>query len=278
MKICISEATTLPSSFEEDVKGYAGCGVHAMEVWLTKLEKHLENHSLEETRSLLSDHQMILPAASYQGGILLSQGAQKQATYDHFKRRLDLCQALDIRTLLVVADFVNKVDPAQLQYAVNSLRTAAQWAEGFNVCLALEFRAKNSFCSCLDTAASLIHACGEKNIGIAFDVFHYYTGCSKQEDLGLLNSSNLSHVHVCDLSGIPRELATDSDRIFPGEGDFDLLPILNHFKAINYQGWLSLELMNPMIWEAKCSTVASMGLASMNALLQRLEKTENKNT
>ena len=32
-----------------------------------------------------------LVAAAYQGGLLLSQGEQRKAHFDHFKRRLDLC-------------------------------------------------------------------------------------------------------------------------------------------------------------------------------------------
>src|SRR5262245_18062270 len=104
MKPCISEATTLPCSFAEDVAAYADAGCAAMEVWLTKLETHLETHSAADTRRLLDDRQMALAAASYQGGLLLSQGEQRKAHYDHFKRRLDLCQQLGIGTLLVVAD------------------------------------------------------------------------------------------------------------------------------------------------------------------------------
>src|SRR5438067_3618368 len=111
MKPCISEATTLPATFAEDVEGYASGGCHAMEVWLTKLETHLEKHSAADTRKLLEDRQMTLAAGSYQGGLLLSQGEQRKAHYDHFRRRLELCQQLGIGTLLVVADFVEKVDP-----------------------------------------------------------------------------------------------------------------------------------------------------------------------
>src|SRR6202011_5544000 len=110
MKLCISEATTLPCSFAEDVQAYAGADCQAMEVWLTKLETHLENHSAADTRKLLEDRQMTLAAAAYQGGLLLSQGEQRQAHYDHFKRRLDLCQTFGIPTLLLVADFVETID------------------------------------------------------------------------------------------------------------------------------------------------------------------------
>src|SRR2546421_7339134 len=131
MNPCISEATTLPAPFADDVNAYAGAGCTAMEVWLTKLETHLETHSIGDTRKFLQDRPMTLAAASYQGGLLLAQGEPRRAHYDHFRRRLDLCQQLGIRTLLVVADFAEKVDATALQRAVVSLKQAAQWADAF---------------------------------------------------------------------------------------------------------------------------------------------------
>src|SRR3954469_14713860 len=114
MKPCISEATTMSSTFAEDVAGYADAGCQALEVWLTKLETHLEKHSPADTRKLLEDREMALAAASYQGGLLLSEGEQRRAHYDHLKRRLDLCQTFGIPVLVVVPDFVGRVGPADL--------------------------------------------------------------------------------------------------------------------------------------------------------------------
>src|SRR5207245_2532179 len=142
MKPRISAATTLPRTFAEDVDAFVAGGCTAMEVWLTKLETHLEIHSAAATHKLLEDKQMTLPAASYQGGLLLSQGEQRKAHYDHFRRRLDLCQQFAIPILLVAADFAGAVDTTGLERAVVSLTQAAQWAAGFDVRLALEFRGK----------------------------------------------------------------------------------------------------------------------------------------
>jgi sugar phosphate isomerase/epimerase len=267
MKPCLSEATTLPGSFADDVAAYADGGCTAMEVWLTKLETHLETHSASDTKKLLSDRGMTLAAASYQGGLLLSQGEQRKAHYDHFKRRLDLCQGFGIGTLLVVADFVGKVEAVDLERAVVSSRQAAQWAAGFGVNLALEFRGSNTFCSSLDTALSLVAACGEPNVGVNFDVFHYYIGPSKFEDLSRLTRENLAFVQLCDLAGIPRELATDADRVLPGDGEFQLEPILRQFKAIGYEGWVSVELLNPALWEVKASQVAAVSMTALQRLL-----------
>jgi 2-keto-myo-inositol isomerase len=268
MKPCISQATTLSATFADDVHGYADGGCHAMEVWLTKLETHLEKHTAADTRKQLEDREMTLAAASYQGGLLLSQGEQRNAHYDHFKRRLDLCQSFAIPTMLVVADFVEKLDPTSLERAVVSLKQAAQWAAAFDVRLALEFRGSATFCSSLDTALSLVQACGEPNVGVNLDVFHYYTGPSKFEDLTLLSPANLAFVQVCDVLDRPRELATDADRIFPGEGSFHLEPIMRQLRQIGYDGWISLELLNPVVWQAKPSQVAELGLGALQRLLQ----------
>lgn len=268
MKPCISEVTTLPASFAEDVATYASAGCTAMEVWLTKLESHLETHSAADTRKLLEDHHMTLAAAAYQGGLLLSQGEQRRAHFDHFKRRLDICQQFGIATLLVIADFAEPVDATGLQRAVVSLKQAAQWAAAFDVRLALEFRGRSTFCASLDTALALVNQCGEPNIGINFDVFHYYIGPSKFEDLDLLTPDTLAHVQVCDVAGVPRELATDADRVMPGDGDFRLEPIMHKLRGLGYPGWVSLELMNPVLWQVKAAQVAEVGLAALQRLLE----------
>jgi sugar phosphate isomerase/epimerase len=268
MNCCISQATTLPGTFAEDVDAYAAAGCRAIEVWLTKLENHVERHSIADTKRLLADKQMTLAAAAYQGGLLLSQGEQRKAHFDHFRRRLELCGEMGIPTLLLAADFDAARDQRDIDRAAVSLKQAAQWAAGFDVRLALEFRAGAGLCSNLQTALALVLQCGEANVGVNFDVFHYYVGPSKLEDLDLLTASNLFFVQLCDLAGVPREMARDSDRVLPGDGDFRLPQIIEFLRKIGYTGWVSLELMNPTLWKAKPSQVAELGLAALQRLLQ----------
>src|SRR5436305_8608319 len=267
MKPCISQATTLPNSFAEDVESYARGGVTGLEVWLTKLEQHLEKTSPTDTKKLLEDSGLSLAAAAYQGGLLLSQGEPRRAHYDHFRRRLELCQFFGIPTLLIAPDFVEKVDATALERAVVSLAQAAQWAAGAGVRLAIEFRGSDRFCAGSPTALALAAQCGEPNVGINLDVFHYYTGPSKFEDLALLTPQTLAHVQVSDLAGVPRELATDAQRILPGDGDFQLDAMFHQLRAIGYDGWVSLELMNPTFWQVRGTQVAEIGLSSLQRLL-----------
>jgi sugar phosphate isomerase/epimerase len=267
MKPCLSQTLTLPSSFAEDVDNYLGVGCTAMEVWLTKLEQHLESHSATDTRKRLADLGLNLPAAAYQGGLLLSQGEERRAHHDHFRRRLGLCQEFGIGVLLVVADFTQQVTQTDLDRAGVSLVQAAQLAATYGVRLGLEFRGSNRWCASLDTALALVDACGQPNLGVVFDVFHYYTGPSKLEDLRFLTTENLAHVQLCDLAGTPRELAGDADRILPGEGDFLLGPILEHLRVIGYEGHVSVELFNPDLWRMKPVQVAEAALTALRRLL-----------
>jgi sugar phosphate isomerase/epimerase len=260
--------TTLPTSFADDVANFASAGVPAMEVWLTKLETHLETASAEATRGLLAEKGVALAAAAYQGGLLLSQGDARRAAFDHFKQRLDICQQFGIGTMLLVADFSQRVDGTMLGRAMTSLKEAARWADGFGVRLALEFRGGDAFCTCLDTALALVGECGEPNLGVCLDLFHFYKGPSKHEDLGKLTARNLAHVQLCDVAGVPRELMGDSDRVLPGEGDFHTEPLIDRLKEIGYDGFVSLELMNPVLWKSNPTQVLELGLTALNRLLR----------
>jgi 2-keto-myo-inositol isomerase len=263
---CVSQVCSLPAAFADCVTGYAGGGCRAVEVWLTSLELHLEKATVEATRTLLADHGVTLPAAAYHGGLLLSHGEARAVALDHFKRRLDLCQAFGIPTLVVAAD-AGRADAAALGRAVASLAEAARWAAGFGVRLALEFRGANAVCTSLDTAVAVAAQCGEPNVGVCLDVFHYHQGPSKPEDLAGLTAANLFHVQVCDVAGVPRELMADSDRVLPGEGDFHLGPVVRRLKEIGYAGAVSVEVMNPVLWKAKPTQLGELALASVQRLL-----------
>lgn len=72
---------------------------------------------------------------------------------------------------------------------------------------------------------------------------------------------------MSDLGGTPRELARDSDRILPGDGDFQIGPILEHLGRIGYEGYLSLEVLNPQLWQVAAPAMADAGLRAMARLL-----------
>ncbi len=269
MKLCISQATTLSTPFEADLDAYAGAGWSAAELWLTKLETYLASHSIADAKGLFESRGIEPVAAASQGGLLLSKDAERSAHWDLFRRRLDLLANLGVPTLVVAVDFVREMVAEDYGRAVASMVEAAELAARSGVRLAIEFQKNARFCSSLDTTLALIAQSGAPGLGVCLDIFHYYTGPSKFEDLAYLSRENLAWVQVSDISGVPRELAGDADRILPGEGDFQIDPILDHLGSIGYDGFVSLEVLNPLLWSIPAGQVASAGLQAMERLLGR---------
>ncbi|WP_246539418.1 sugar phosphate isomerase/epimerase family protein [Telmatocola sphagniphila] len=268
----------MSTPFAEDVNACADSGWKAVEIWLTKLEKHLETASLDSVRELFANRGIQAVAAAYQGGLLLSHGESRQAHFEHFRRRLELCEALKIPTLLLAADYLPKMDPAAWERALVSLKQAGQWAAGFGVHLALEFRGTDAFCTNLSTTAQFVEAIQEPNVGLCLDIFHYYKGPSKFQDLEAIDPRLIRHVQLCDVAGVLRELMTDSDRILPGDGEFEIQPIVQKLADTGYTGYLSLELMNPTLWSMKPTQVAELGLTALDRIRSSISHPSTKDS
>lgn len=263
----LSQVCTLDAPFAKDVEDYAAGACQALELWLGKLDAYLERHTPADVRRLLDEHHMTAPVASFQGGLLSSQGEFRQAHWKSLDERLALCRELGIGTLIVAGDIAGPLEQADIDRVQLSLREAAREAQRYGVRLALEFQGRAALANNLQTAASLVADVDSPHLGLCFDVFHYYIGPSKPEDLGYLTSDNLFHVQFSDLAGQARELASDADRILPGDGDFQLAPIVDRLREIGYPGCVSVELMNPQIWRIPPRQFGEIGMTALRKVL-----------
>jgi len=267
MKPALAHVSTLNAQFPQEIEDYAAGQCQAMELWFGKLEVYLDQHPIEKLRELLEQRSMAVPVASFQGGLLASQGEARKEAWDLFARRLETCRSLGVETIVVAADVNGPMNAEDLERVRFSLREAARMAGEAGLRLALEPQAKATFCNNLETAAALIAETGSPHLGICFDAFHFYTGPSKLEDLAWVNGDNLFHVQLCDMAGTVREFASDSDRVLPGDGDYQLTPIIDHLRSINYPGYVSIELMNPQVWQIAPLAFGEIAMTALRKVL-----------
>jgi 4-hydroxyphenylpyruvate dioxygenase len=267
MQPCLAQVCTLNAPFEIDISDYAAGQCRAVELWFGKLETYLEKRSVDDVRRLLDEHEMAAPVASFQGGLLDTQGEKRRESWDHFARRLKLCQSIGVKTVVVAADLYQPLSQQDFERVKISLKQAAEQAGTSSVRIALEFQAAATFCNNLQTAAWLVGEIGNPNLGLCLDLFHYYAGPSKPEDLAHLTAEQLFHVQLCDLAGIARELAVDGDRVLPGDGDFQNEPIIDRLSAIDYRGYVSVELMNPQIWAIPPRSFGEIAMTALRKVL-----------
>ncbi len=275
MKPALSQICSLNSPFEKDLEDYAAGQCDAIEVWLTKLETYLEGHSLDDVRALMAKHQVELPVASFQGGLLTSQGDARREAWSLFQRRLELCRDLGIGTIVTACDLVGPINDQDIQRTYASLNQAAQLAADHHVRVALEFQSRAAVGNNLLTAAGMVSHVNHPQLGICLDAFHFYVGPSQTEDLTCLSNDNLFHVQLSDLADTPREFATDAQRILPGDGDIPLAAIVARLAEIQYDGFVSIELLNPHIWQVAARQFGEIGMTAVRGMLgtARMEPT-----
>jgi 2-keto-myo-inositol isomerase len=263
----LSQVCCLNSPFDRDLEDFAAGQCQSVEVWLTKLEEYLKSHTLSDVRFWLDKFGISLPVASFQGGLLSSQGEARREAWDLFTRRLDLCRELGIGTIVVACDVPPPLSQTTIERVQASLVQVAQEAGKRGLRAALEFQADSAFGNNLQTAAILVAEVGSPHLGICLDAFHWHVGPSKTEDLGYLTADNLFHVQLCDLADTPRELARDSHRILPGDGDIALASLIDHLRRIHYRSCISLELLNPQLWQVPPLQLGEIGMTALRKVL-----------
>jgi len=84
-----------------------------------------------------------------------------------------------------------------------------------------------------------------------------------------LRAEQIAVSHFNDTPSTPsREKQHDRDRVMPGEGHLDLPRYLRGLRQTGYQGWLSLELFNEVLWQQDPLEVARTGLDKMKSLAE----------
>ena len=62
--------------------------------------------------------------------------------------------------------------------------------------------------------------------------------------------------------------ASDADRILPGDGDLPLAKFVRKLCQLGYEGHVSLEMMNPMLWQVKTHQVFELGYTAVQRTLE----------
>ena len=168
----ISQVCSLNSPFQQDLEDYAAGHCGGVEIWLTKFEGWLQTHSLDDFQRLRDKLELQTPVASFQGGLLASQGERRKEAWDLLDRRLLLCQQAGIGTIVVACDVPRAgFDQQMLERVVVSLQDLSQRCGRHGVRAAIEFQASAPFGNNVKTLAMLLQDIGHRTSASASTPF-----------------------------------------------------------------------------------------------------------
>lgn len=272
MKIAISQITTLPADTQSDIEAFAQAGWKAVELAVSKVDKYLEAHSIQELKQEL-DRAGLEPVAaiglaSSEAALLLSRGDQFAEFMKSLQRQLEICRELNIKNLGIGADPASKQYEGWYSQAVENLRAAGDMAQNYDVRLGLEFMSLAPplgpfILDDMEQTLKIVQDANHSHVGYNLDLFHFYRSGGSVEDIEALDTEKLYHVHLCDLPHLRLSELDDPDRNLPGEGVLPIEEIVRIIRNKGYDGYLSLELLNKPLWESGPVVAAEKGMQSM---------------
>ncbi|CAN7226310.1 sugar phosphate isomerase/epimerase family protein [Paenibacillus sp. LjRoot56] len=211
----------------------------------------VETHTVAGARELLEKNGLVI------GSIGLP--VEWRSTEEVFREGLPkLAQAAEAAAALGCTSCCTYVLPSTdlgaahfMALATRRLRTCAQILGAYGIRLGLEFvgphhlrtRWQNPFIWTIDETLDWIDAIGERNVGLLFDSYHWYTNGGTVADIERLRDDQIVHVHINDAPDVPVEEVLDNGRVYPGEGVIDLAGFLQGLQRIGYTGAVAQEIL-----------------------------------
>jgi len=252
-------------------------GYDAIEPWVSEIDEYLKGGgTLKELRKRFDDVGLKVADVIGFAEWIVEDEARRKKGLDQAKR--DMGWAAEVGSPRIAAPPVGATGGASkrddpkftqpvidLVAAADRYRALADVGKAMGVTPVVEIWGFSRTLRRLGEALCVAAESGEPKACVLPDVYHLYKGGSDFAGLGLLSGRAVGIFHVNDYPKIDRTKITDADRVYPGDGVAPLKEVFAALRAMNYSGFVSLELFNREYWKQDPNEVAKTGLAKMKA-------------
>ena len=265
--VCMHGLTSIGSDFRTCMEGWARAGITAAEPDLGSARTFEQENGAGSARQLMDD--LGISAVSSTNCLFLDEnGPRRDNAIEDLKWKVAMAESLGADRLVIPSAAGNDHTMADYSDVYENLQEAAEIARPHNVALMVEFTRASTLISNVRTSLNVVRTVNHPNLKFMIDLYHFWSGMSKFEDLDLVAHGEIHHVHFVDTPELPHlEVAERKDRAFPGEGIAPLQRIVNKLIEKGYSRALSLELFDPEIQNADPETIAAKGIASITPFI-----------
>jgi sugar phosphate isomerase/epimerase len=240
----VSECTTFPRSFAEDVAAYAAAGVDGIGIWEFKLEHDRDAENLELLRESGLRATICVPEVPsiYPDGYFTQPadtGARTAALSDAVRR----FAPFEPVAILAVTGNPAEQDLLEMRrVTVKGLREVAGVAADLGISIGVEpyRQSSGAMVTTLPDTVALVDEIDAPNVGVVLDLWHAWDLPGIEDDIRTY-ASRLLGVQVNDYRDPTRSWA---DRVLPGDGIIDLSRLLRALEEGGYRGWYDLEIFS----------------------------------
>jgi 2-keto-myo-inositol isomerase len=266
--VCMHGVTSSEFDFRTCMQGWAKAGIKAVEADLAKAREHELANGKGSARKLLDD----LGLVAYSSTNLLNwdePGDKRAVALEDLKWKVEIAESLGASRLVIPSNASADHMLADYDQVYEALLQMAEIAKPHKVALMVEFTRLSKLINNVRTSLEVVRKVNHPNIKFMLDLYHFWAGPSKFEDLDLIQPGEIHHVHFADMARLPPvEVAQQKDRAFPGEGITPLQKILNKLVTLGYNRALSLELFDMEIRRTDPAVIAAKALTTITPFIK----------
>lgn len=208
------------------------------------------------------------------------EGVDESLFADNLRRaesKLALARTLGAPCILVCANVATATRPDP-GVAVDQLRALGDLAQGYGVRIAYEALAWSRYVSTYEKAWEVVEAVDHPFVGLCLDSFHLFSSPSTIERIDAIPGEKIFFCQLADAPALSLDPLSWSrhHRLFPGQGNFDLVGFTSAVMGTGYEGPLSLEVFNDVFRQSdprRTAVDAQRSLRYLQDLVRRQNET-----
>ncbi|EOS68418.1 hypothetical protein C818_03767 [Lachnospiraceae bacterium MD308] len=276
MKLCYNLQTCMDSPLEKDLELCEKTGFDAVEINFVKARKYLQNHSMEQLEALLSSYSLKTATLNAIFEINFCDKKEWKRVTDEFHFACELSQACGSNKVIVLSNERNHLPKTVTEQEIetNTLETLSRLsALGNPDGIQIGFEPVGTMAvPNLEWAWSIIKKLNLPDVGLVIDDFNLYLWdlLSDVELIREIMPDKISIVHLNDAEKLPFAKLDQTHRCMPGDGRIDTVRYMQNVKDCGYDGYVSIEVLNPKIWSKGPEAVIPEAYAKGMAILQSI--------
>ena len=225
--------------FKDRVQAVAKAGFTGIGIWHTDLEHILQFRTLKDMQRILDDNGIRNIELEFLTDWFLD-GARKSESDSRKKRLFEASEALHAKHIKV-GDFYNST--CSISPIVEAFATLCKDAENYGATIGFEIMG----CAMIDNikdALTMVKTAGAKNGGLIIDIYQVANLGMTYEEISSIPIDYLVGVELND-GILPGNLNHDpSNRMFCGEGEYDIKGFINCVNSMGYSGPWGVEVIS----------------------------------
>ena len=269
MQLSLHQTTSRGAGYRRALEGWAKADIRLIEITDVMLDEFLATDTLAAAKRVITDLGLTPVSSAAVLPDIWIPGPERAASLETWRKRCDQFATLGFPKIYCPSITSRKVTAEDFTATPACMREVGDIARQSNLSSMVEFARTSTHLSTLRSTLTLVREAAHPQVRPMFDVFHFWSGMSKFEDLDLIRPGEIAHVHLQDVLDTPRELIDNNGRVIPGDGQAPVAAILRKLAEKQYAGPLSVELFLAELQEGDPFAVASRIKSKSEAVMRQ---------